>query len=446
MKYKTYPKMKDSGITGIGKIPEDWGIQKITSFCELRGRIGWKGLSTEDYRDKGPILLGVTNISKNFKLDLKKITRISQDRYDESPEIMVQKNDILLAKSGATTGKVCLVEHISEQTTTNAAVNIIRITKNKISPKFMYQFLISSIMQEILFSYSSTSAQPNLFQRDIKKISIILPNQNEQLLISKFLDIETSKIDLKILKNQKLIESLKNKKQAIIDQAVTKGLDSTVSMKDSGVEWIGNIPEHWLNSKLKFVLSLLKDGSHNPPPRTNSGIKFLSGGTDFKNSKISFEKCSFISNDDYLELHRFYELQHNDILLTIVATLGSVALVNSKDLPFSMQRSIALLRPKSIILSEFLFYFFHTNYFQNELKRRNHGAVKPGIYLEELKNIPIIHPDLISEQRQIVDYLDTQTTRIDLIISQIESQISYLNEFKQSLIFSTITGKICITN
>ena len=217
-------------------------------------------------------------------------------------------------------------------------------------------------------------------------------------------------------------------------------------MKDSGVEWIGEIPEHWGVRKLKHLLSLLKDGSHNPPPRVESGIKFIPGATNIKNSKVIFKNCAHISEEDYFDIHKSYQLQSNDVLLTIVATLGNVALVNEQDLPFSMQRSIAVLRPNSNITSKFLFYFLHSDYFQNELRARSHSSVKPGIYLESLGNIPIVNSTDKNEEIQISQFIDKETKNLDDLISKSQSQINFLQEKRQALITAAVTGKIDVRN
>ena len=433
MKFKKYPKVNDSGISYIGNSPEHWESIKNKFILKISKTV--VGNRSSEFQLLSMGKKGVNN------RDLESGKGKFPESFDTYQRVE-SKNLIFCLFDIDETPRTIGYSELSGMIT--SAYEVVECFLN-IDPKFIYYFYLAIDDRKALRPFY-TGLRKVVKSETFLNLKIKIPPLTEQIQIHTFLDNETHRIDSEIMNNKKLIGLLKEKKYSIINETVIKGLNPKVLTKPSKINIIADIPKHWLNSKLKFVLFMLKDGSHNPPPRTNSGIKFLSGGTDFKNSKISFEKCSFISNDDYLELHKFYELQHNDILLTIVATLGSVALVNSKDLPFSMQRSIALLRPKSIILSEFLFYFFHIKYFQNELKRRNHGSVKPGIYLEELKNIPIIHPNLISEQRQIVDYLDTQTTRIDLIISQIESQISYLNEFKRSLIFSTITGKICITN
>ena len=209
--------------------------------------------------------------------------------------------------------------------------------------------------------------------------------------------------------------------------------------KDSDVEWIGEIPEGWEARKLKFALSLLKDGSHNPPPRTDSGIKFIPGATNIKNSKVVFENCPYITKEDYYDIHKSYQLQSGDVLLTIIATLGNVAMVEEHDLPFSMQRSIAVLRPNSNITSKFLFYFLHSYYFQRMLRIKSRSTVKPGVYLELLKNISIVTSKQQNELNQIVEFLDKQTTQFDELIAKSKAQITLLEEKKQATINQAVT-------
>jgi len=149
---------------------------------ELKGGIGWKNLRTEDYREKGPILLGVGNISKDGYLDMTNITRILEERYEESPEIKVRNGDVLLAKTGATIGKSCVVENLNEPATVNAAVNIFRIRKGCTSEYFR-TLISSNYVQEIMFLNISHSAQGNLFQKEIKEIKCPIPDLKEQKLI-----------------------------------------------------------------------------------------------------------------------------------------------------------------------------------------------------------------------------------------------------------------------
>ena len=441
---KQYSQMKESGIESIGKIPEGWESRKLRTVCNMFGRIGYRGYTINDIVEEGEgaITLSPSNIIDD-KFDLNKKIYLSWMKYEESPEIQIFDNDILLVKTGSTVGKVCMITNATEKMTINPQLVVLKSLK--INSNFLLFFMVSNVFKDQLYASIAGGSTPTTSQGEILSHHILFPSPKEQKQIVSYLDKKTAKIDDEITKNQNLIKLLQEKRQSEINHAVTKGLDDSVEMKDSGIEWIGKIPEEWVNTKLKFILSLLKDGSHNPPPRVDDGIKFLSGATDIKNSKILFDKCSFISKDDYVELHKRYQLKDKDILLTIVATLGNVAIVEQKDLPFSMQRSIAVLRSKSIISHKFLFYFLHSKYFQENLISKNHGSVKPGIYLGELNNISLVYPQNISEQKQIVSYLDEKTTKIDSLISKIQLQISNLQDFRESLISSAVTGKIMVT-
>jgi type I restriction enzyme S subunit len=212
--------MKNSGIDWIGEIPEHWDSTKIKHMVELFGRIGWRGLSTNDYVDDGFILLGVRNITSDNKLSLTSLTRIPKEKYEESPEIKVQLHDILLAKTGATIGKCCVVEKLNEPMTVNAAVNIFR-AKQGVDPKY-FMFLIASnpVQKEFQIS-TSANAQGNLFQRDIREIFGINPPLIEQIAIASYLDGKIKQIDEAFLKINFQINLLKEYKTTLISEAVT---------------------------------------------------------------------------------------------------------------------------------------------------------------------------------------------------------------------------------
>ena len=199
------------------EIPEEWEVVKLENIFEVRGRIGWKGMTTKDYQENGVVLIGVTNISKFFKLDLAKLTRISQERYDESPEIMIELKDILLAKSGATTGKVCIINELKEPATVNAAVNILRLKMGSGIQDFFYQYMTWNKIQTRLFSLSSSGAQPNLFQRDTKKVNLLCPPIDEQQKIASIL----SNTDEKIQSYKQYKEKLQRLKKSLMQKLLT---------------------------------------------------------------------------------------------------------------------------------------------------------------------------------------------------------------------------------
>lgn len=173
------------------------------------------------------------------------------------------------------------------------------------------------------------------------------------------------------------------------------------------------IPEDWEIKALDEKLELLKDGSHNPPKRKIEGIKFIAGASDIKYRNIDFLNCTYISEGDYNSIHKYYEVKENDVLLTIVGTIGNSAIVKKSDLPFSLQRSIAILRPKKELYFEFLFYWINSPKFKQLLNSRVNPTAQPGIYLGELGKLKIPLPSII-EQQYIAKILSELDSKIEL--------------------------------
>jgi len=187
-------------------------------------------------------------------------------------------------------------------------------------------------------------------------------------------------------------------------------LDSELSYD---ITYFEGIPREWEIKTLESVLSLIKDGTHNPPKRYKNGIKFIAGATDVKYLNIDFTNCTYISESDYEKIHKFYKIQPEDILLTIVGTIGNVAIVKKSDLPFSMQRSIALLRCGDSLHYKFLFYWLTSEMFKKMLYANVNPTAQPGIYLGVLKQLKIPLPSL-REQQAIAKTLSDLDEKIEL--------------------------------
>jgi len=187
-------------------------------------------------------------------------------------------------------------------------------------------------------------------------------------------------------------------------------LDSELSYD---ITYFEGVPREWGIKTLESVLSLIKDGTHNPPKRYKNGIKFIAGATNVKYLNIDFTNCTYISESDYEKIHKFYKIQPDDILLTIVGTIGNVAIVKKSDLPFSMQRSIALLRCGDSLHYKFLFYWLTSEMFKRMLYANVNPTAQPGIYLGVLKQLKIPLPSL-REQQAIAKILSDLDEKIEL--------------------------------
>ena len=223
---------------------------------------------------------------------------------------------------------------------------------------------------------------------------------------------------------------------------MTKGLDSNIEMKDSGVEWLGEIPEHWEMTKLKHLTEFIEDGTHGSFTRRDKGIPLLSAKNINNGSVQLSDTESLISEKDYEKITSSSSLKKGDLLLTIVGTIGRVSIFNL-DEKVAFQRSVCMIRTNKNLLTKYTFYLIQSSYFQDELLSKAKQSAQSGVYLGDIASSIAIIP-LLEEQKEIADYLDQETNRIDSLIDKTEEQIENLKEYKQTLISNAVTGKIRI--
>lgn len=299
-------------------------------------------------------------------------------------------------------------------------------------------------MQSLFKSVSKgiMESRLRLYPETLLSLPIELPPLDYQGKVSEYLDKRTARIDTLIAKKTRFIELLKEKRQAVITKAVTKGLDDSVEMKDSGLKWLGRVPEHWSVMACKYACALIKDGTHLPPPRVEGGVPLLSV-RNVQDRRFNFRSDdSTISESDYIELCRSFKPEANDILLAIVgATIGKTAVVPDNMGRFHIQRSLAVFRVNQIVNHLFLHYVFQSAGYQQLLWEGIGFSAQPGVYLGALSNFRIPVPPL-DEQLRIVDYIGEKTRRADTLIAKTERSIELLNEHRAALITAAVTGKI----
>ncbi|HHK8077452.1 TPA: restriction endonuclease subunit S, partial [Serratia marcescens] len=223
--------------------------------------------------------------------------------------------------------------------------------------------------------------------------------------------------------------------------AVTKGLNPDVPMKDSGVEWLGEVPEHWRVMPLKYICALIKDGTHLPPPRVDNGIPLLSVRNIVGGVFQFRDDDSQISHKDYKSLCSSFVPKKDDVLLAIVgATLGKVALVPEMD-SFHIQRSLGVFRTTKLIHPQHLSYVFESKDFQSLLWENAGFSAQPGIYLGTLSNFCVPVPP-VTEQFKISEFITATVSKLDLLISQASQLITLIQERRTALISAAVTGKI----
>ncbi|MBR7783661.1 restriction endonuclease subunit S [Undibacterium luofuense] len=435
-RYKAYPEFKDSGIDWIDRVPEEWSNVTLRWASRLYAG-GTPSKEVESYWENGTIPW-INSGEVNQGQICEASTYITEDAYKNSSAKWIPKGALVMALAGQGKTKG-MVAQLAIDATCNQSMAAIVPSKN-LNSRYLFWWLSSNYQN--IRNMAGGDLRDGLNLDLIAAIGCPVPSAREMEKIANFLDHETAKIDTLIAKQQDLIKLLKEKRQAVISHAVTKGLNPNAPMRDSGVEWLGEVPAHWNVAPLKHLCALLKDGTHLPPPRVDAGIPLLSV-RNIIDGKFTFrEDDSKISEAEYLKLCRSFIPTQNDVVLAIVGgTIGKVAIIEDMS-EFHIQRSIAIFRVKKQLMAhESLANIFGSSNFQNLLWGNVGFSAQPGIYLGTLANFCLPVPPM-HEQIEINKYCHSKTQHIDILIEQAALAVELIQERRTALISAAVTGKI----
>ena len=397
-------KMRDSGIPWIGEVPEGWEFSKIKYHCTMKSG---DNITALDISDNGEYpVYGGNGLRGFYKI------------YNKNG------NHILIGRQGALAGNVHLVN--GKFWATDHAVIV--TLKNDVFINYFFRMLESMNLNQYAFD---TAAQPGLSVSRIMNLNIVLPNLKEQHRIADFLDSKCAEIDTLIENLRARMQSAKEYKKAVITEAVTKGLDKDVKMKDSGIEWIGEIPEGWEIVRFKYIASiksnLVQPDKYMKYPQVAPDN--IEKDTGRLLSHQTVEESGIISGN-----HLFYRGQ---ILYSkIRPNLNKLTIA-----PFDGLCSADMYPIESKLPTLFMVYLMLSTYFVSQVSLIIQDRVKmPKINQEELGEIKVVVPSQ-QDMLTIADYLDSKCSEIDALLQNYEDQITTLEEYKKSLIYEYVTGK-----
>ena len=450
-RYRKDDEMKDSGVEWIGKIPKDWEVIKLKHKCTFLNGYAFKSEDLDIDNDVPVVRIG--DINENG-IDLYKILKVKKDLTQSLDLYKIKKGDTLIAMSGATVGKAMFILKNNGELI-NQRVGIMR-PKN-INPKYLhYSINNTKFKNEILIS-SVGGAQENISSENIKDKYTVKLYIDEQEKIANFLDEKTSQFDLIISKKEKLIERLEEAKKSLISEIITGKVKvvktddgyelikrSSEDMKDSGVEWLGEIPKNWEVKRIKQISSVISKGT---TPSTvgkeiidKGEIRFLKAENIYE-GKISLTPEFFIDEETNKILKRS-ELKENDILFVIAgATIGKVAIVQKEHCPANTNQAISFIRLYNDVNYKFVYYWLNSPKLQENMWLYAVQSAQPNLSMENLGNFYITYP-CNYEIDILTDYIEKKDIEINDIIKNIKYQIEKLKEAKQSLISEAVTGKI----
>ena len=433
--------MKPSGIDWIGEIPTDWNIKRIKYLASLKGRIGWQGLTSDEYIDEGPYLITGIDFC-NGGIDWENCVHITEERWAEAPEIHIHNGDLLITKDG-TIGKVAIVDNLTTKASLNSGVLLIR-PQVDYDKKFLFWVLQSDeFWTWFKLKNAGNSTILHLYQGDFAEFSYTFPMVEEQKAIANYLDAQCSKLDSIIADLEKQIDTLQKYKKSLITETVTKGLDKSAPMKDSGIEWIGKIPEHWIVQPIKYRVDFYNgDRGENYPSKSemlNEGVPFINAG-HLCDGGLDMESMDYISEDKY-RLMGGVKLQEGDIVYCLRGSIGknSILSINCG----TVASSLVALRSKNIV-PKYLFYSINSHIEEVQRFLWDNGTAQPNLSAENLGKFKIcIPPD--DEQLMIVSFLNKKCELIDRILCDTKKQLEKIQQHKKSLIYEYVTGKKRVT-
>ncbi len=437
-KYETY---KDSGIEWIGEIPSHWEMKRIRHVANIFGRIGYRGYTVSDlvYDGNGAITISPSNM-KDFGMDFTECTYLSWEKYEESPEIKIFESDILFVKTGSTYGKSAIVRKLSKEATINPQIVVLKdISCNNI---FLWYSIKSPFVQLQVEETVVGGTIPTISQSKINNYSFPVPPPEEQTAIAHYLDRKTAEIDELIADKKRLLELYEEEKIAIINQAVTKGINPDVPMKDSGIEWLGEIPEHWETVSLKWVSKIYSGGT----PSKNNGdfwqngtIPWLNSGT--VNQFFITEPSEYIT-EDALNNSSAKWIPENSVVIALAGQGKTKGMAAQVMFECTCNQSMGIIVPNEIVDNRFLLYYLASNY-QN-IRNLGGGDKRDGINLEMVGGIPLpILP--LPEQSEIINHIENYFEHIIAKKVKTEKLIDLLTEYRTALISEVVTGKVKVT-
>ena len=416
--YKKYERYKDTGVEWIGKIPEEWDLSKIKYIpkYEYKSFVDGDWIESPYITDEGIRLIQTGNIGIGSYKE-QGYRYISEDTFKDLNCTEVYPNDVLICRLAGPVGRACLAPSLTERMITSVDVCILKPKDNIDRRYLVYILSYDGYLQEADFLARGGTRQ-RISRTQLGNINILLPPTDQQKSIANFLDQKTAEIDGLIADKEKLIELLQEKRQAIITETVTKGLNPNVKMKDSGIEWIGEIPEHWNTSSLRWYVS-------------------IKSGDFISQEDIDVEgKIPVIGGNGLMSYTNKTNCNYKTIAIGRVGALcGNVHLIRRPS--WITDNALFITNLSNKLYIEYLFYVLKAL----DLNQYANKTAQPLISGSLVKSRIIPIPPIV-EQAAIADFLDQKTAEIDDLITEIKLQIQKLKEYRQSLISEAVTGKI----
>jgi type I restriction enzyme S subunit len=444
MSFAAYPIYKSSGDEWLSEVPEHWEVLPLKHFAEVDNS-GCYGVEPADGDHIRPVAT-TAQIDSEGRFDVGRMSDrgfSAQElaRYECSP------GDVLVVKSSGSaeniiSGKAGLVREDTPAFVFSNFLMRLRHRKDVCLPSFLYSLLISHLTRERIKQMCSTTTYPNLQVGLYTSAKLPCPPLSEQTQIARFLDHETARIDALIEEQQRLIELLKEKRQAVISHAVTKGLDPTVPMKDSGVEWLGEVPAHWELTRVGWQCIV---GNGCTPARDN--LDYWEDGHYpwLNSSKVNLDRV--VDADQFVTSKALKEcalpiVKPGCVLMAITGEGKTRGMVTITEIEATINQHVAFIEPRGgRLLATYLHDWLSANYSRIRHDSADWGSTKAAITCADIRAYPLPLPPE-KEQEAICQFVGSRSALFDGLMSAAEENVALLQERRSALISAAVTGKI----
>jgi type I restriction enzyme S subunit len=431
--FRRYSKYKESGVDWLSEVPEHWRMIPIKRISSIRYGIG----EPPAYHPEGTPLIRATNVHAG-KLFTEGLVFVDPDEISAQRIVWLDGGDIIVVRSGAYTGDSAIIPENFGRCI--AGFDMV-LKLHGVYPRFMQFALLSAYLKERQIDLEKIrAAQPHLNAEELGACLLLLPTSPEQLAIAAFLDRETAKIDALVAEQQRLIELLKEKRQAVISHAVTRGMHPNAPMKYSGIDWLGDVPDHWRVSKMKWVARM--ESGHTPDKKIeayweNCDIPWVSlNDTGYLKDHDYISDTAVMVNALGIQNSSARILPPRVVVFSRDATIGRCAITTR---PMAVSQHFIAWLCKEQILPEYLLFRLHS--MTQELERLTTGATLKTIGMPDVRTIVTPVPP-IQEQHEIIAYIAEQTAKLDDLVFQANCAVELLLERRTALISAAVTGKI----
>ncbi|MDP5212078.1 restriction endonuclease subunit S [Pseudoalteromonas tunicata] len=420
----------------------------LGKLSHVRGRIGWKGLKSHEYTEEGPYLVAGTHI-KGDKIQWDECQHINQFRYDESPEIKLNVNDIIISKDG-TIGRIALIDSLPGPTTINSTMMLVRLKdQDVLCSEFIFYFLQGEKFKKLVAERVAGSGVPHLFQADMKTLTVLAPSIEKQQKIAKVMNTVDNLID----QTQNLIDKYTAVKQGMMADLFSRGIDlsgtpetnkSYGQLRPSYEEApelyqeteLGWIPKDWEIANLGVVADVIDpQPDHRTPPESENGIPYVGVGDFYWDQRIDRERCRKVIEAAYDKQRGRFQVELRDSIFGKIGTIGQPKQLKETE-GFALSANILLIKAKE--KNDYVFSFFDSVFFNKQLSNIINTTSQPALGIQTMRDILVVYPKCEKELHSITEKLKA----INDSIVAYRKELHKYELIKKGLMQDLLTGKV----